>query len=221
MRSYKIKQARLTSQVPGWTNAQDIVNVCETHAAMVDRDRSCCVDQCPIIVSEFSLPTILHRPLPFRLKEGTPHRYLCLGHNLRYIDTLRKPMAASAVSDAINNSHSSSKKREDVDTPRSKATTSEASSSSSSSKKEKKDGGSARKQQKSKELKEEEGDGGEGGEGSSAVEKEEEESNDDKSEEDEGDEEEEKSEESESGEKKKEARRREKRKVPETEIDKV
>ena len=112
MRSYKIKQARLTKQVPGWAmiHDQDIVNVCGIHAALVDRDRSCCVEQCPIIVSEFSLPAILHRPLPFRLKEGTPHRYLCLGHNLRYIDTLRKPMAASAVSEAINNNNSKKEK---------------------------------------------------------------------------------------------------------------
>lgn len=112
MRSYKIKQARLNRQIPGWTNNnKDIVNVCEHHAEIVDRDRSCCVDQCPIIVSDFSLPAILHRPLPFRLKEGTPHRFLCLGHNLRYIDTLRKPMAASAVSEAINNNSKKDKGR--------------------------------------------------------------------------------------------------------------
>lgn len=119
MRSEQIKQARLTRQVPGWSPDQKIVNVCETHAALVDRDRSCCVDQCPIVVSEFSLPAILHRPLPFRLKEGTPHRYLCLGHNLRYIDTLRKPMAASAVSDVINNNNTT--KRERVRRPTLKA----------------------------------------------------------------------------------------------------
>jgi hypothetical protein len=109
LRSYKIKQARLAKQVPGWSNDQDIY----THAALVDRDRSCCVDQCPIIVSEFSLPAILHRPLPFRLKEGTPHRFLCLGHNLRYIDTLRKPMTASAVSETINKDSKDKKEKAD------------------------------------------------------------------------------------------------------------
>lgn len=77
------------------------MEVCEGHAAQVDRDRSCCVEGCPIVVSDFQLPSVLHRPLPFRLKEDTPHRFVCLGHNLRYVDTLRKPMAASAITEAM------------------------------------------------------------------------------------------------------------------------
>lgn len=111
LRTYKIKQARLTTQTPLKSNDQN-VNVCDYHAELVDRDRSCCVEGCPIVTSEFSLPAVLHRPLPFRLKEDTPHRFLCLGHNLRYIDTLRKPMAASAVSEAIKKEEEAKSKQD-------------------------------------------------------------------------------------------------------------
>lgn len=208
MRSSKIKQARLTKQVSEWSSDKDIYNVCENHTAIVDRDRSCCVEQCPIIVSEFSLPGILHRPLPFRLKEGTPHRYLCLGHNLRYIDTLRKPMSASAISEAINNS--SKKDKETRSSRRQKAKEAKYHHSDE------------------REAEEDEGDGG--GDGSSVDHEEggrgdDNNEGDDKYEEEEG--EEDKSEGSENGEKKKESKKRERRKKQEsatnedTPIDKV